>query len=44
MDDGIKTLGLHLRATCRELSAAHLIAFILRFPITTYTDSPIVTR
>ena len=23
MDDGIKTLGLHLCATCRELSAAH---------------------
>ena len=23
MNDGIKTLGLHLCATCRELSAAH---------------------
>ena len=39
MDDGIKTLGLHLCATCRELSATHLVAFILGLPITTYTVS-----
>ena len=44
MDDGIKKLGLHLSVTCRELSAAHLIAFILGLPIATYTDSFIFTR
>ena len=30
VDDGIKTLGLHVYATCRELSAAHFDSFYFR--------------
>ena len=30
VDDGIKTLGLHLCATCRELSAAHFDSIYFR--------------
>ena len=30
VDDGIKTLGLHLCATCRERSAAHFYSIYCR--------------
>ena len=44
MDGGIITLDLHLCATCRVRSAAHLIAFILGLHIIVYTGSLILTR
>ena len=39
VDGGIKTLGLHLRATCRERSTAHFGLHLLDLHITMYTSS-----
>ena len=38
MDDGVKTLDLHLCATCRERSASHFDSIYI-LGITTYTGS-----
>ena len=43
-DDGIKTLDLYLRATCRIRSAAYLIAFILGLHVIVYTGSLILPK
>ena len=44
VDDGIKTLDLHLGVACKVRSATHLIAFILGLHIIVYTGSLILTR
>ena len=44
VDDGIKTLRLHLRATRRGRCCSFSVAFILDLHVTMYTGSLILTR
>ena len=39
VDDGVKTLDLHLRATCRVRNAAYFDSIYFRSYIIVYTDS-----
>ena len=44
MDDGVKTLDQHLRATCRVRSAAYFDNIYFRSYIIVYTDGLILPR